>query len=534
MASWICDGIPKDGKQYPDRGTPHEPYENKGTDCLVCGLPQESAIAATQKGGSKPPKKTIFSGKSQSSWLIPVSVAVVLLAIAGGGFAAYQFLTSTREGGKNEEVKILPSDTLVGETAQNHPQLISQGEKLFFSETASKKAGAAAFADKNWDLAVEEYDQAATSDRNDPEAKIYGNNAKAQQAGNPLTMAVVLPITADLDAAKEVLRGVALKQDQFNQAASGQLLEVVVVNEVLPATSVAIAEDLSQFANLLGVMGHSVTPDLDLAMRVYQGENLAVLSPINIDVSSEESLLKLVPPKQKSAQLLADYLASISNTAIAYAKTQHSRPAVAIFYNSQRDYSENQRQTLVKIIEKEGTLVQEIDIKAGDFEATQAVKEAIASGANTAFLALNKEEISEAVAIAQANKDANTALTAIGGDQLYNPDILVEGGDAIADLVLAVPWRYEEQDDFAKTALTLWQGRVSWRTAAAYDVTQALSEAIAQAGDRAEVISILEGGVKITGSNADFEIFTRVPLVKAVQGSGGPTGSDYRFDPVES
>jgi len=63
MAEWICDGIPKDGKVYPDSEA-HEPHPNYSTDCDLCGLPRESMNATTTKiiGGSKLPIKAILGG----------------------------------------------------------------------------------------------------------------------------------------------------------------------------------------------------------------------------------------------------------------------------------------------------------------------------------------------------------------------------------------------------------------------------------------------------------------------------------------
>ena len=48
MAEWICNGVAKNGKQYPDSEA-HEPHTNYGTDCDVCGLPQEAINSPTPK-----------------------------------------------------------------------------------------------------------------------------------------------------------------------------------------------------------------------------------------------------------------------------------------------------------------------------------------------------------------------------------------------------------------------------------------------------------------------------------------------------
>ncbi|NJR65994.1 MAG: hypothetical protein HC772_12810 [Leptolyngbyaceae cyanobacterium CRU_2_3] len=39
--SWTCEGKPKDGKDYPNAFA-HQPYENFGPDCAICGLPREA------------------------------------------------------------------------------------------------------------------------------------------------------------------------------------------------------------------------------------------------------------------------------------------------------------------------------------------------------------------------------------------------------------------------------------------------------------------------------------------------------------
>ncbi len=42
--TWKCDGEPKNGKTYSDQNPTgrHDPYENYGTSCVMCGLPKEA------------------------------------------------------------------------------------------------------------------------------------------------------------------------------------------------------------------------------------------------------------------------------------------------------------------------------------------------------------------------------------------------------------------------------------------------------------------------------------------------------------
>ena len=424
MASWTCDGEPKNGKQYPNLGGAHAPHENSGPDCVVCALPKEAMNPI-----AKIPPTTKMSGPSgpvAKRWLLPVILVAIFSAIAGASFVAWQTLRqpsissneSIDSGDRNASQVPIAAGALVTADDLNYPQLMSQGEKLLLAEaihhyqTSSAKRGAAAFAAGDWEEAAREYETAVLENRNNPEAQIYWENAKARQAGNPLTIAIIVSMNRDADTAAEVLRGVAQKQKEFNQAASGRLLEVILVNEG-GALAVDFAEDLTQFPDLMGVMLYGSTPDLELALKIYQNGNLAVLSPVNIDISTEDSKLRLVPPQQKSQQLLRTYLNSVSQSVIDYARTQHVTPATAIFYNSRQSYSNNQRKILARKLSVEDVLIEEIDISSPDFDAPEAVSNLIDARANTLFLALNKEDVPKAIAILAANRDAGDTLTAI-------------------------------------------------------------------------------------------------------------------------
>lgn len=56
MAVWICDGVSKNGKQYPNQNPAgqHPPYENYSPDCAVCGLPREAMDADKKANAINP------------------------------------------------------------------------------------------------------------------------------------------------------------------------------------------------------------------------------------------------------------------------------------------------------------------------------------------------------------------------------------------------------------------------------------------------------------------------------------------------
>jgi ABC-type branched-subunit amino acid transport system substrate-binding protein len=537
MTTWKCDGIPKDGKTYPQAiAGGHEPCENTTPDCPICGLPREAMDPATTTV-----KTTVIvspggaAAGQKSNWLLPFALIITALTAGLGGWSLLQILIP-----KPDTSQVIPEETanrepneatFVSNTAKN-PDLFSQGEKILLNSTPSKEKGAAAFKKEDWANAIAAYQPAATPQANDPEGKIYYNNAKARQKGNQNTIAVVVPIANDPNSAKEILRGVARYQEEFNNSNSGSPLEIVIANDGGGLQSTAIADDLIQSGQVLAVMGHGIDPFSQKALEQYEKEGLAVLSPLTTTVSDGgQSTLKTIPLQDKSNEVLGSYLTAVGKTLADYAGKKENSPQVVLFYNSDSPYSQKLKDSFAKAIkEPGGRIVKEIDATKANFNAKTAIDEAKQAGARVVFLALSKDgdRIDRAVAIAQES----SGMLLLGGNELYTPDILIKGGDNIDGLVLAVPWSFQATDPFAKDAIKSWRGRVSWRTATAYDTIKVLGEAIAKSPDRASVVETLNQGITLQGSTTDFNIFNQVPLVRANRGNEGPKGSQYQFDPI--
>ena len=532
MSSWTCDGVPKDGKQYPGV-SPHAPQNNTGPDCIICGLPRE----AMEPSGSSKPGKTVMTGSNGGSangsqqWLIPAIIALIILLL-GGGVGAF-FLFRSDDQAIAPSPSLSPSPTTPSPTTPSNGQSISRGEKLFLRSTPKKQEGADAFSQENWPNAIAAYKRAAERDPNDPESRIYWHNAQAKQAGNPITIAVAVPTSAIPDSAAEILRGVARYQTEYNQSStSGRLLEVAIIDSSDPSTAPNVAQEVINTPEILGIVGYGIDSGSQAGLKQYERAGVTVLSPLT--TSFQGSTLKTIPIDKKEDELLVSYLQAVGKTLTEYAAQKQPSPNIAIFYNSDSRYSQQLRQEIINSLpEVKGNLIKEIDISYSGFDANSAVTDVQNSGGRIAILAMSKSKVSQAVAIAKANQNNGFPLLLMGGDELYNADILRDGGDAIADIVLAVPWSFSPTDDFAKDALQSWKGRVSWRTATAYDATKALAETVSKNPDRTLVFQELTNGINLSDSTTNFNLFDQVPLVQAVKGNQGPKGSDYQFDPLK-
>ncbi len=531
MKPWMCDGIPKNGKVYPTASADgHEPYENTGPDCLICGLPQEAMEQSSTQAKTKVPSsgKTVMTG-GKTSWLLPAILGVALLGLVGG-FAAFFLLRSNETviTDNNTQNSTQSSSPFVSGRATN-PALFSQGEKILLDVTPDKQAGASAFSQEDWDGAIAAYQQAATQNPNDPEGKIYLNNAKARKSGSPLTLSVVVPITPSPDSSKEILRGVARYQEEFNQGGGSGQLAIVIANAADALKGASLAQDIIDSPEILGVLGHGADPGSQQALRRYQDAQIAALSPLTTSVSTEgQPILKIIPIDQKSDELLGNYLQAVGKTLANQAKKQGASSAV-IFYNSDSPYSQQLKQSLQDATQTMGVKVtKQIDVSAGNFNPNSAINQE-----KVGFLALSKNKVPQAIAIAQANQNAGSPMRLMGGDELYNPDTLIQGGDAINGLILAVPWRFQPNDPFAQDAVQSWKGRVSWRTATAYDATQVMADTAHKTPNRSGIYQALNQGVSLKTKTTDFGIFNEVPLVEAISGKNGPPGSQYQFSPLQ-
>ncbi|MGK7904456.1 MAG: PsbP-related protein [Hormoscilla sp.] len=93
QGNWICDGEPKNNDRAYNGTGPHEPEENSGGYCVICGLPREAMerslvsktiVSTPTTSGSSPTKnlgKTILSTDPGNKWqkiLIALGVAIAL------------------------------------------------------------------------------------------------------------------------------------------------------------------------------------------------------------------------------------------------------------------------------------------------------------------------------------------------------------------------------------------------------------------------------------------------------------------------
>lgn len=397
-----------------------------------------------------------------------VGALVITLGVVGTG--GWWFLQ--QQGGLE---MILPNGngSQGGTTQGTVTDRLSYGERLLIQSDRqpSKLQGIEVYAQGNYANAVQLFQTALQTTPNDPETLIYLNNAKASLTANPVSLAVTvsMPVDTDTNGAKELLRGAAQAQQEFN--AAGHALKMLIVDDDGdPAIATEVAQALTAKSEILGVIGHFSSDTSLAAAKVYEAQGLVMISPTATSVNlstAGDFIFRTVPSDRFAGNSLADYLL-----------TRRKVKNIAIFYNGSSDYSKSLNDSLTTdLFAQGGTVVATIDVNQPAFNGAQALTEIKSKGAEAIALLTNTATFNQALQVIQVNEGK---LPMVAGDSLYKPETLQIGGRDAVGMVLAVPWHILSHPNaaFPQAARTLWGGDVNWRTALSYDAAQALITAL--------------------------------------------------------
>jgi branched-chain amino acid transport system substrate-binding protein len=409
---------------------------------------------------------------------------------------------------------------------------LSAGEQSLFPEdgTREKAQAIAAYASGDFTRAQALFQNSLQVKPNDPESLIYLNNAAIAVDGDLSTRTLAVSISGDADAngSREILRGVAQAQAEINSVSAVPFRVVIVRDNNDPKIGKRVAEALVARPDILGVVGHC-TSDVTLATaEIYERGQLVMISPVSTSVQiSNKSpyVFRTVPSDFTAARALTEHML----------KTLKHRKAV-IYFNSSSNYSRSLKSELSAAIALQGgEVVREYDLNNSSLSPSQSLLEATQQGAEVVVLAGNTGRLEQMLQVVQSNRNR---LPILAGDDVYSPTTLDVGG-AAENLVIAVPWHIlgNGSASFAQRSAKLWNAEVNWRTAMAYDATQALGKALQQASTRPKMQQILRTpGFAVSGASYDISFMpsgdrnASIQLVRVVLGNS--PARPYRFVPI--
>ena len=417
-------------------------------------------------------------------------------------------------------------------TASNQPvkERISTGEKVLIPSDATpeKRAAVEAIASGDYPAAISQLEASLKSNRNDPEALIYLNNARI---GNQKSYAIAasVPIGPEVNAAREILRGIAQAQNEVNGSGGigGVPLKAVIANDDNdPAVAQQVARTLVENSQVLGVVGNFGSDVTLAAGKVYQEGQLVLISPTSTSVQLSgfsKYVFRTVPSDRFAANALSRYMLS-----------RLKKQKAAVFFNSKSSYSNSLKNEFTTALFGDGgQVVGEYDLNNPSI--ADNVNQAIKQGTDVLMLAPNSANVDQALQVVQVN-DKRAQLLA--GDSVYNPKTLQVGRSNSVGMVLAVPWHIlgNPNSQFRKAASQLWGGDVNWRTALAYDATKALMAGIGRNPSRSGVQQALSAAdFSAAGAAGDIKFLAsgdRNQAVQLVTIQSGSNSFGYEFVPV--
>jgi len=360
---------------------------------------------------------------------------------------------------------------------------------------------------------------------NDPEALIYLNNAMASRRGNPVRIAVSVPIGSNPNVAKEMLRGVAQAQNEVNSngGIKGRLLQVVIADdENDPGEATKIAKKFVEDESIMAVVGPNATQASVPAAHIYKDSKLWMITPTSFSnqLTGMSQVLRTVPPVKIIAERLAKHI-----------KKKEIQPNILVCFDDAARDNEDFKNSFIEEIKKVSGQIdsQNCNINNEELDLDEVINEAKKNGANGLLLSPHVDNIEKILNVARANPRANRErLPLYGSLTLYTQETLEGKGD-INNMVIAVPWHIEKfpNSSFSKYAKNLWSGRVNWRTATSYDATLAIIEGLKKHNTRRELAKVFKNG----DFSFDGAMGNNIRLSKKSKGHLLPSG-DIQKTPV--
>ncbi len=383
--------------------------------------------------------------------------------------------------------------------------------------------------------------------KSDPESLIYLNNSRAIQTKNPLKIGLSVPISSKkgIYTSKEILRGVALVQNEWNEVKENRKLLVGITDDGYKGedgncgksgdsgrckTALEAARRLVK-QEVLGVIGPLGSDATEATSKDYEKEKIVAISPTSTAVRTNKN--------EKCSDdiiYLNSYIfRTASNDSIAIRKLSKVIPSeiekVAIVYESKSKYSRLYRKNFTEQFETEQAVDAIVNphpdlenpcnfSRSRGFKAKKCLDFSKQKNANALLLipsTINAENADSVNKILELNHHSQPSLKLLGADSMYNePYITNKNKENAQSLLVAVPWHRDENscekasERLECKALETFGNskqisnklplQISWRTATAYDATQVLIKGLKQASEQKCTLKVLDFNIFDYGS----------------------------------
>lgn len=354
----------------------------------------------------------------------------------------------------------------------------SIGDKSLFPQSLSslKQDAIVAFRNKQYDIAIDKFEQSLKKQPNDPEARIYLNNALALKE-NPDNVQVI-PVTSSatngFSTAIEVLSGAGLAQADINQKGGingKKIIFNIFLDKNDKETAEKFARKFAQDQSIKGVVGHIDSNTSLPASVIYQQAGLPMISPTSSTMALTNAgnfIFRVVPNSNMMVNTLSKYI-----------NTSTKSKRFGFCFDSKLKAGQTFRDAFIADINQQGSSLVPVTCDASDpaFSPEQIVRKMKAQGADglVLYYHLNeKYQIDAAINLAKAAK--NNTLPLFGSHSLIASEILASGAD-FNGMTVVTP-RHPDLPlarTFTNKFKTVFGVDPNWREMMGYDATMAVA-----------------------------------------------------------
>jgi branched-chain amino acid transport system substrate-binding protein len=332
-----------------------------------------------------------------------------------------------------------------------------------------------------------------------PQFVIFSSNAKAYQqaatsGGKNLKVATSVPLGNNQEIAKEILRGIAQKQIEFNRKYPLLQLVVIIGNDDNSSDkSQKIAQKFVEDPDILAVIGHNASNASEEAAKVYNRQ-LIMLSPTSFSTKlkkddRQDSIYRMVPQMTSFASQLATYIRDD-------AKQQNTldRLRVGICFDPDSPDNNSFQSQFDSILS--GIASKPENLNCGSFgqinqpQFRQKILTKMRElKINTLLIAPHVDKLKETVIFMQAVKRDRPKVKLIGSPSLHTKYVAKLNRDKLLDnLVLTVPYFPSKNNQFAANFEREWQIPLqNWRSTMSYAATSVIAQHLSSTATRQSI-----------------------------------------------
>ena len=345
-------------------------------------------------------------------------------------------------------------------------------------------------------LAQKSFQQAKNTAPYDPIPLIYSNNAKALSRSKSYKLAVVVPVDTHEETARNMLRGVASAQKEFNEGRSDSdlpLLEIIIANDKNNREiSQKVAQQLLN-KEVLAIIGHRSSGSSIAAADVYKKTEIAMISPTSssTELDKYSFFFRTVVSNKQYVKDFYEYTIKECN---------QKNNKVWILYENKSEYSRNFKEKFEnKAKNKIGIIPDDLNyfLARNEQYIKKEIKNKIESNrikcailvpsTNTFSIALSFIHVHEE--LYKETKLDKYDIKFLTGWPLHNTQALKQDGFPISqDLRIVVPTPPFNRNP-KKTFDEQWGENISWRTYTSYDATKLLIDELKKLDDKLKIAS---------------------------------------------